>query len=160
MIYKNKDEMSTFELVIFIDCEQDKIYDHLSEPINMIGLQPLLTEIDVLEEKKDKHGVILRPFYIVETFRLLGLPIFRNRVYFTIHLTRPKDELEIHVYSKPGVEIKYTYKFQQLNDEGTQVTQKIQVVKVCKLVENLALNQAKLAQRALLSNLKVRLEKY
>jgi len=152
--------MSTFELVIFIDCRQDKIYDHLSEPINMIGLRPLLTEIDVLKERKDRHGVILRPFYTVETFRLLGFPIFRNRIYFVIHLTRPKDELEIHVHRKPGIEIKYTYNFQQLNDGRTQVTQKIQVVKASKLLENFSVNRAKLAQRALLSNLKARLEKH
>jgi len=42
--------MRTFELNIFIECKRDKVYDHLSQPINMIGLQPLLTQMDVIEE--------------------------------------------------------------------------------------------------------------
>jgi len=152
--------MKTFELNIFIDCERGAIYNHLSEPINMLGLQPLLTEIDVLKAKTDENGVSLRPFYTVETFRLLGLPVFRNRIYSVIHLTKPKEELEFHVYSKPGIEIIFTYKFRQFNDKRTQVTQTVQFVKLNKLLEVFVINQAKHAQRVLLSNLKVRLEKH
>ena len=152
--------MKTFELNIFIDCERGEIYNHLSEPINMVGLQPLLTEIDVLKAKTDENGVSLRPFYTVETFRLLGLPVFRNRIYSVIHLTKPKEELEFHVYSKPGIEIIFTYKFRQFNDKRTQVTQTVQFVKLNKLLEVFVINQAKHAQRVLLSNLKVRLEKH
>jgi len=152
--------MKTFELNIFIDCERGEIYNHLSEPINMVGLQPLLTEIDMLKAKTDENGVSLRPFYTVETFRLLGLPVFRNRIYSVIHLTKPKEELEFHVYSKPGIEIIFTYKFRQFNDKRTQVTQTVQFVKLNKLLEVFVINQAKHAQRVLLSNLKVRLEKH
>ena len=152
--------MKTFELNIFIDCERGEIYNHLSEPINMVGLQPLLTEIDVLKAKTDENGVSLRPFYTVETFRLLGLPVFRNRIYSVIHLTKPKEELEFHVHSKPGIEIIFTYKFRQFNDKRTQVTQTVQFAKLNKLLEVFVINQAKHAQRVLLSNLKVRLEKH
>lgn len=49
--------MSAFELNIFIDCARDAVYDHLSEPINMIGLQPFLTEIDILKERRSAEGV-------------------------------------------------------------------------------------------------------
>jgi hypothetical protein len=44
--------MRTFELNIFIDRPQREVYEHIAEPINMIGLQPLLTTIDVLKEQK------------------------------------------------------------------------------------------------------------
>jgi hypothetical protein len=152
--------MNTFELNIFIDCQQSKVYDHLSEPINMIGLQPLLMEIDVLKERKDADDIVLRPFYMVQTFRLMGLPIYRNKVYSVIHLTKPKEELEFHLHSKPNIEIIFIYKFNQFNDGRTQITQTIQFVKVSKVLEYLVVNQARRAQRALLSNLKVRLEKH
>jgi len=151
--------MRTFELDIFIECTRDKVYDHLSQPINMIGLQPLLTEMDVLEEKQGADGVILRSFETVETFRWLGLSLFRNRILSVIHLTKPKEKLEFHVYSKPNIEIIFKYSLQEFNDRRTQITQTVEFVKVNKMLENFVVRQANAAQRALLSNLKVRLEK-
>ena len=150
--------MRTFELNIFIECARDTVYDHLSQPINMIGLQPLLTEMDVLEEKEDADGVILRPFETVETFRWLGIPIFRNRILSVIHLTRPKELLEFHVYSKPNIEIVFKYALKESNLSRTQITQTVHFIKVGKLLENFVVGQANQAQRALLSNLKVRLD--
>jgi hypothetical protein len=152
--------MESFELDIFIDCKREKVYDHLAQPLNMIGLQPLLTEINVLKEKKDEDGVLLRPFHMVETFRWTGLPIFKNKIYSVIHLTKPRDELEVRVYSKLKTEIIFRYIFKQSNDNRTQITQTVQFVKVNKLLESIMTYRAKQAQRALLSNLKVRLEKH
>ena len=151
--------MRTFELNIFIECKRDEVYDHLAQPINMIGLQPLLTEMDVLEEKEDKAGVILRPFETVQTFRWLGIPIFRNRILSVIHLTKPKEQLEFHVYSKPNIEIIFKYALMESNQIRTQIIQTVHFIKVSKLLENFVVRQANLAQRALLSNLKVRLDK-
>lgn len=151
--------MKTFELNIFIESTRDKVYDHLSLPINMIGLQPLLTEMDVLDERRDENGVTLRPFETVETFRWLGLPIYKNRILSIIHLTKPKEALEFHVYSNPNIEIVFIYSLKELNDKRTQITQTVQFVKVNKLLENFVIRQANQAQRALLSNLKVRLDK-
>lgn len=152
--------MQTFELTIFIGCKRDKVYRHLSEPLNMIGLQPLLTEIDVLKEKRDEEGITLRPFYMVETFRWLGLPLFRNKIYSIIRLTKPMDELEIRVQSRLNTEIIFNYTFMGFNDGTTQITQTVQFVRVRKLLEGILTYRAKHAQRALLSNLKVRLEKH
>jgi len=152
--------MKSFELTIFIDATRNVVYDHLSEPLNMIGLQPLLTEIDVLKKRKDEDGITLRPFYMVETFKWMGLPIFRNKIYSVIRLTKPRDELEIRVYSRLKTEIIFKYVFIQFNDMRTQVTQTVQLVRVNKLLEAIMLDRAKHAQRALLSNLKVRLEKH
>lgn len=152
--------MRTFELNIFIDCKRDKVYDHLSEPINMIGLQPRLTEINILENRKDENGVILRPFNTVEVFRWLGIPILRSKVYSVIRLTKPRKEMELYVSRELKIEIGFKYEFRQFNDVRTQVTQTIQSVKGIKLFEGFVMNQANYMQRALLSNLKVRLEKH
>ncbi len=150
--------MRSFELTVFINCPKENVYEHLSQPINMIGLQPLLTEIDILEERRDAQGILLRPFYTVETFRLLGLPVYRNRIYSVMHLTKPGDELKFYVYSKPRIEIIFTYHFEQAGS-ATQITQHVEFVKLSRLLEGFVVEQAKQAQRALLSNLKIRLEK-
>ena len=151
--------MQTFELNVFIDCPRGEVYDHLSNPINMIGLQPHLTTIDVLKEQKSETGIILRPFYTVQTFRWAGLSIYRNRLYSVIHLTKPEEELEFHVYSKPGIYIIFKYELTQDNQKRTQIKQTVKSVQVSKTLETLVVNQANQTQRALLSNLKVRLEK-
>ena len=152
--------MRTFELNIFIDLMRNEVYDHIAEPINMIGLQPLLTTIDILKEQKDSRQVVLRPFYLVETHRWMGIPYRRSRVYSVIHLTRPKEELELHVFRRFGTTIVYRYFFNK-SDEGnrTHLIQRVHFEKVNKVLENYVFTQAINAQRALLTNLKVRLEK-
>lgn len=151
--------MLTFEQHIFIDRRKDEIYDHISEPLNMIGLQPLLTTLDVMKEQTDENGITLRPFYTVEVFRWAGIPLMRNRIYSVIHLTKPRDELEFHVFSKPNIKIVFKYAFVQYNDLRTHITQTILFEQVSKLLEDFVFEQAVKAQRALLTNLKVRLEK-
>ena len=151
--------MRTFEQHIFIDRRKDEIYDHISEPLNMIGLQPLLTTLDVMKEQTDANGITLRPFYTVEVFRWAGIPLMRNRIYSVIHLTKPRDELEFHVFSKPNIKIVFKYAFVQYNDLRTHITQTILFEQASKLLEDFVFEQAVKAQRALLTNLKVRLEK-
>ncbi len=151
--------MRSFELNIFIDRPRNEVYEHLMEPINMIGLQPYLTTIDVLKEQKDAKGSLLRPFYMLESHRWAGLPIYKSRVYTVIQLTNPKQELVVRHYSKFGTRIVYQYQFHQIEEGRTHLIQKASFEKVNKLFEKSIFNRVKKAQRALLTNLKVRLEK-
>lgn len=151
--------MRTFELNIFINRPQHKVYEHLAEPINMIGLQPWLTTIDILKEQKDANGITLRPFYMLITYRWLGLPVLKNRVYIVMHLTKPHQELELHVFSRPGIQIVFEYLFQETEERFTHLIQKVRFERVNKLLESFVFNQANQTQRALLANLKVRMEK-
>lgn len=151
--------MRTFEQNIFIDRSKIEVYNHLAEPINMIGLQPFLTSIDVLKEQKDGSGTVLRPFYTVETRRWLGLPIRRSRIYTVIHLTKPHSELEFHVFRRPGTQIVFHYFFQESEEGRTHLIQKFRFEQVNRLFENVVFGQAIQSQRAFLTNLKVRLEK-
>lgn len=150
--------MRTFELNIFIDRPQREVYDHITEPINMIGLQPFLSTIDILKEQKDSNGVVLRPFYMLVTYRWLGLPVLKNRVYAVMHLTRPQSEMEFHIFSKPGIQLVFQYFFQETDEGRTHLIQKVRFERVNKLLEGLVFKQASQTQRALLANLKVRLE--
>lgn len=151
--------MRAFEFNVFIDCPRSDVYAHISNPLNMIGLQPLLTTIDVLDEKRDAHGILLRPFHTLETLRWAGLPIHQKRTYTVIHLTKPQEELEFHTQSWPDTYIVFKYALTQDNDKRTHLKQTVRFVQVSKLLENLVVSQANRAQRTLLSNLKVRLEK-
>jgi len=151
--------MNSFELNIFIDRPKREVYEHVSEPINMIGLLPRLTTIDILKEQKDANGVVLRPFYTLEPFRLAGIPIFRNRVYTVIHLTRPSNEMEFHLFNKPNIKIVFRYFFNETDERRTHLIQRVNFEQVNKLMENFVFNHALTAQRAFLTNLKIRLEK-
>jgi hypothetical protein len=151
--------MRTFELNIFIDRPRIEVYNHIAEPINMIGLQPFLTSIDVLKEQKDGDGIVLRPYYTVETHRWLGLPIRRSRRYSVIHLTKPHSELEVHVFKKQSIQYILYYLFRDSEEGRTHLTQKFRLDQVSKLRENQVFEQANKSQRGLLANLKVRLEK-
>lgn len=152
--------MRRYELNAFINRPPQEVYEHLAEPINMIGLQPLLTTINVLKEQKGAKDVTLRPFYMLITYRWLGLPIFRNRVYIVLHLTKPFNELELHVFSRPGMHVVFEYRFQEMEEGHTHLIQTLRFEKVNQLFSAIVLSQANQTQRALLANLKVRLEKY
>ena len=151
--------MRTFEQHIFIDCQKDVAYDHIAEPINMIGLRPFLMTIDRMKEQVDENGITLRPFYTMEVFRWASIPLLKSRIYSVIHLTKPKDELEFHVFIKPNIKIVFKYGFVQYNDLRTHITQTINFERVNKLLEGLVFDQTVKAQRVLFTNLKARLEK-
>ena len=68
-------------------------------------------------------------------------------------------ELEFHVYSKPNIYVVFQYTFTQDRHQRTHIKQTVNLVQVSKIFENIVIRQANHAQRALLSNLKVRLEK-
>ena len=153
--------MRSIELNMFIDSPLRDAYEQLTEPINMIGLQPRLTTIDILKEQKNTDGLVIRPFYMVETYWFLGLPFLRTRVYTVIGLTKPGTELEIRVYRKPGIVILHQFNLHHIEDEGqrTHLVQKVNYEKGPKILESIMFGQEVKAQRALLTNLKVRLEK-
>jgi hypothetical protein len=151
--------MQTFELNIFIDRPLADVYNHLSEPINMIGLTPYMTSIDVLKEQRDGEGTVLRPFYTMQTYQWLGLPVRKDRLYWVIHLTRPYSELEFHVFQGKNTQIVYHYLFQESEAWRTHLIQKVRFDRVNKLFENRLFHEAITTQRALLTNLKIRLEK-
>jgi hypothetical protein len=150
--------MRTFEFNVFIDRTHREVYDHITEPINMIGLQQFLTTIDILKEHMNDDGVVMRPFYMLITYHWLGLPILKNRVYGVMHLTKPHSEMEFHIFSKPGIQLVFHYFFQETEEGRTHLIQKVRFERVNKLLEGLVFKQASETQRALLANLKVRLE--
>ena len=68
--------------------------------------------------------------------------------------------MELRVYGKLGVRLIYQYEFHEVDMNRTQLVQKVTFGQVNKLLEDMVFNQAKKTHRAVLINLKVRLEKH
>jgi hypothetical protein len=149
--------MRHFKLEIIIKRTCRDVYEHLATPVNFLGLQPLLTSLDALPEQQDENGVTLRPFYTVETFRWLGIPIINNRIHSTTYLVDPHKKLKHVVHSKPGIEIEFVYLFEE-KEGSTHLIQTVDIRKVHPFLENFVYREAVKAQRAVLANLKSRLE--
>jgi ligand-binding SRPBCC domain-containing protein len=149
--------MRRFDLLISVNAPKEDVYNHIANPHNLMGLQPLLTSIELLPETKNENGEIVRASYSVETFRFLGIPIYNNRIKAVATLTRPPDELEYFVESNPKIEIRFVYQLLQDNN-STQISLRVTILKVSSLLENFVYNEAMKAQRAVLINLKKRLE--
>lgn len=149
--------MKHFEQKIIISHPCKDVYEHLAEPKSFLGLQPMLTSLEVLPEQQNENGITLRPFYTVETFRWMGIPILNNRIHSTAYLIDPYKKLKHIVLSKPGVEIEFNYDFEE--DAGrTHLTQTVYILKTHPILENFVFREMVKAQRALVANLKARLE--
>jgi ligand-binding SRPBCC domain-containing protein len=149
--------MRYFEHDILIRRPRQWVYAHIAQPKNLMELQPLLTAVEPLKESIDADGIITRPFYSVETFRLGRLPIYNNRIYVTGKLTKPFDEMEYLVKSFPNIRIHFLYLFQDENT-ATRLTQKVHILQVNPLLESFVFKEALRVQQIVLARLKERLE--
>jgi len=149
--------MRHFEQEIFINRPSKDVYEHLAEPGSYLGLQPLLTSLEPSPEQQGKNGITLRPFHTVETFRWMGIPVFNNRIYSTAHLIEPYKKLKHVVLSNPGIEIEFNYTFHEKGG-ATHLVQTVDIQKVSPVLESFVYREMVKAQRAMLANLKSRLE--
>ena len=150
--------MRHFEHNILINSPRQVVYKHLAQPKNLMGLQPLLTAVKILEESTDDDGIATCQFDSVETFRIGKLPIYNNRIHVIGKLTKPFEQMEYLVKSFPNIRIRFLYLFQDEN-AATRLTQKVHIVQVNPLLENFVFKEALRAQQIVLSRLKERLEK-
>ena len=149
--------MRHFDLLILVNSPQQDVYNHLADPHNLLGLQPLLTSVEVLEESRNENNAIVRPFYSIETFRFLGIPIYNNRIKVISTLTKPPEKMEYFVESQPGIHIRFTYQLKQENG-STQINLHVGILQVNTLLESFVYKEAIKTQREVLVNLKKRLE--
>ena len=138
-----------------INISPQVVYEHLSKPQNMVGLQPLLTHVENIQhhEHNGKQSV---SYNTVEAFRWLGLVIYKNRIQVQANFTNPPTQLNIVVYSFPNITADVEYRF-TAQDGGTLVKETMQI-QVSAWLAKFVTSQANQAQTALLANLKNRLE--
>jgi len=137
------------------------VYLHLADPRNQLGLQPLLTEVRLVDGSDESAQVRFLAVEAITNSRCL--PPLRNTV--NVELRRgPKPELiEFRAKAKAGVRVTSEFRFESVAGEDGRCTvvQRAQVFVprvFPSLMRKWVVAQAKAAQQTLLTNLTARME--
>lgn len=143
------------EFTIHIRRPVSVVYNHLAQPSNFIGLQPLLSSISSIQEidVNSKRGY---RYETIETFRIGPIPVLNNRIRVQTVLTEPNRQIDSVVQSKPKIRLDVHYQFTALADETNLVEQML--ISVPAWVSGYVVRTARQAQEQTLANLKRRLE--
>ncbi|MBM4426039.1 MAG: SRPBCC family protein [Chloroflexi bacterium] len=136
---------------IQINVSPQTVYDHLRDPHNLVGLQPLLTHV---ENVQASHTSV--SYDTVEAFRWLGIFLYRNRIHVRTTFIDPPQRLETVVHSFPNITLQVGYTFTP-QAGGALLRESVQISCHAWLA-GFVTDQATHAQTALLENLKTRLE--
>lgn len=143
------------EFMVHIQRQVSVVYDHLAQPANLLGLQPLLSSISSVQEIEvdNKRGF---NYETVETFRIGPIPVLNNRIRVQTVLTEPNRQIDSIVQSKPNIRLDVHYQFTSLGDETAVVEQML--ISVPAWVSAYVVATARRVQEQTLDNLKHRLE--
>ena len=147
-----------FEKCIFIQTTPQAAYNELANPVNYLGLQPLLTTIDDVQRRTDEEGRTVYTYSAVEAFRFLGLIPYNNRFRARMTLIRPNEEIQTVVDSPGGVRVYGRFVFEP--QDGGVLVRDIIHLQMLWFLRWFVVSQAEAAQETLLTNLKYRLEAY
>jgi len=141
------------EFQMQIKVQPQVVYEHLRDPHNLVGLQPLLTHVDAVQSDGDGQGV---SYETVEAFRWMNLVLYRNRIRVRAVFTDPPRQMKMAVRSFPNITLNVDYTFTPQGD-GVLVKEAMQIHAHAWLAKFVT-SEATKAQTALLENLKHRLE--
>lgn len=147
--------LKTIQVGITLDAPIDVVYDHMANPQNLMGLQPLLIEVSPVQESISEGRRVLC-YESVEAFRVFGLPVYRQRISVMTTLTNPPNHMEAHVDAPSNVHLDVEYHFAEWSG-GTRLIEVMDITApalLMRFVKNTALR----AQHTVLANLKYRLE--
>lgn len=149
--------MTLYSLQFEIQIRQpaNVIYDHLRNPHNFVGLQPLLTHVEAVQHG-GQDGKQTVSYDTVEAFRWFGIALYRNRIHVTTVFTNPPHRFETVVYSVPNIVLNVGYDL--LPQSGGTLLRETMQIQVHSWLSKFVLAQATRAQTTLLSNLKERLD--
>lgn len=146
--------MRQLDIGIYIDVPVATVYDHLSEPRNFLGLQPLLVEMSPVQRTVE-DGLSVVTYETVEAFRLWKLT-YHNRIQVRMVMAEPNVRLETAVNAKLNVHLDVVYRFAEENG-GTRLRETMEI-HAPRLMMGFVYSQALAAQRQTLKALKQRLE--
>lgn len=138
-----------------INTTPQTVYEHLRKPHNFLGLQPLLIQVEKVQYH-DQNNIETVSYDTVEAFRWLGLVLYKNRIHVQTVFTKPPHQLQTIVHSFPNITLNADFIFTP-HQQGTQITEVVQI-QVPAWLAKFVTSQATQAQKALLANLKNRLE--
>lgn len=145
----------TLEFQTQIKVPSQVVYDHLSDPHNFVGLQPLLTHVEAVQFG-EQDGVKNVSYTTVEAFRWMDIVLYRNRIRVHSAFTKPPHQINVTVHSFPNITLNVEYTFTPL-ENGVHLKEVMQI-HTHALLAKFVINEATKAQTALLENLKNRLE--
>ncbi len=145
----------TLEFTVHIRRPVAVVYDHLAQPANFTGLQPLLTSISTVQEIQvdGRRGC---QYETVETFRIGSFPVLHNLIRVQTVLTEPDVQIDSVVHSKPNIRLDVRYRFTSIGVE-TGLVEKMLILAPA-WVSGYVIRTAQQAQEQTLTNLKQRLE--
>ncbi len=147
---------STFQQAVLINATAQKIYDHLSEPMNYFGLSPLLISMTDINRETNLEGQSVVYYKSVELFRFLGIISYQNPLAVTLTLTEPNRQLVSHVRTRLNVQVQFVVDM-QAQANGTNVIETI-TANAPALLHPFVVGQAKTVQNNRLNVLKSRME--
>ncbi|MCA0456611.1 MAG: SRPBCC family protein [Chloroflexi bacterium] len=118
--------VTTFQYTYRIQAPADKLYKHLSEPTNYIGLSPLIVSLTDVQWDTNLHGQRFVQYKSVELFRFLGFIPYRNPLDVVMTLTIPHQQIVSEVQAPLNVRVIFTFDLEQ-QDSGSTVTETISI---------------------------------
>jgi hypothetical protein len=113
-----------FEGAIFINSPIDSVYGLLNHPQRIVGLQPLIASVEILDEGINAAGCQTYHFVSFEDIRLLGIFPLQNRIQTEMILENPPYKLTQVGRTAAGIVVYQTIVLEE-NAGQTQVTNQI-----------------------------------
>lgn len=147
---------AAFDYRYFVNAPVAKIYEHLAQPENYIGLSPLIVAVDQIVRGTDQNERVFVHYRSVERFKFLGYLRYDNILQVTMTFTQPNRQLVSDVDSPFGVKVRFTFDFEGENG-GTWVHETITAT-MPGIVKGFVISEAKRVQLERERELKKRLE--
>lgn len=141
---------------IIIAVPPAEVYAEISEPNNLLGLQPLVVEVSPVSRSQDSEGNTVLTYQSVELFRLGGIVPYRNAIQVESTLFPEQWRMLSRVKSPLNIQLEFAYQIKAAG-QGTQLDLNINFT-APSLIREFVLSQVNTAQDAVLVNLKTRLE--
>jgi ligand-binding SRPBCC domain-containing protein len=135
-----------FEHRYYIAAPTPKIYAHMSDPRNYVGLSPLVVQVDNISYETDDQGRKVCWYESVELFRFLGFIHYRNRIRVKTTFTVPDGQIVSEVDSPFNIQVRFVFDFQP-EDGGTLMRETV-TASMPGLLRGFVIGQAKSVQWA------------
>ena len=116
--------VETFAQRYFIPAPAERIYDHLAQPENYVGLSPLVVAVRDVQTSRDPQGREVQRYVSVERFHFLGFIRYDNLIRVTTTLTQPPAQLISEVDSPGWVHVQFVFDLQP-DAEGTWIDETV-----------------------------------
>ena len=110
-----------FKSDIVIQGSVEHIYSFINHPQQIVGLQPLITAVEIEKESINNRGQQTYDFVSLEDMKFLGILPLQNRIETHMILSNPPYELQQTGTTSTGISLTQTVHLQE-EDDYTKVT--------------------------------------